>query len=484
MATMPNTDPAVGNKPDDDQPQGLKRELKNRHIQMIALGGAIGTGLFYGSADSIGLAGPSILLAYVFGGTAIFLIMRALGEMSVDQPVAGAFSYYAYKNWSPRAGFVSGWNYWFNYIAVAMAELSVVGIYVKYWLPSVPGWLTAAFCLVAITAVNLIGVKVYGEFEFWFAMIKVVAVIGMIVLGVIVVLFGINNNPGFPDPSFAHLGNRGGFFANGFTGMALSLVVVMFSFGGIELIGITAGEADDPKRTIPKAINQVIYRILIFYIGALAVIMAVIPWDMIDGELSPFVQIFDNVGITFAAHILNFVVLTAALSVYNSGLYSNGRMLYSLARQGNAPKVFGKVSSNGCPYVGVIASSLVTVVAVVVVVLWPDFAFQYLMSVATIAGVINWTMIMITQRKFRKRIGSEAVRQLEYRLPGARWVTWVVLAFLALVLVLMAFQPGYRTALIIGPIWLAILLIAYQIKVARFKRKEIAPDGSVSDAAH
>ena len=350
------------------QPQagGLKRELKNRHIQMIALGGAIGTGLFYGSADSIGLAGPAILLAYLIGGTVIFLVVRALGEMSVDEPVSGAFSHYAYKNWSPRAGFVSGWNYWFNYIAVSMAELSVVGLYVNYWFPGVPKWLSAAFFLVAITAVNLLGVRAYGEFEFWFALIKVVAVIGMIVLGIVVVVLGINHNASLPDPSFGHLVHDGGFFAQGVSGMLMALVVVMFSFGGIELIGITAGEADNPKRTISRAVNQVVYRILIFYIGALAVIMAVIPWTKIDGKESPFVQIFDNIGIGGAAHILNFVVLTAALSVYNSGTYCNGRMLVGLAEQGDAPRALAKVDKRGVPVRALLVSALVTFLAVVV----------------------------------------------------------------------------------------------------------------------
>ncbi|WP_206188123.1 amino acid permease [Sanguibacter sp. HDW7] len=453
---------------------GFKRELKNRHIQMIALGGAIGTGLFYGSAESIGLAGPAILLAYLVGGAMIFLVVRALGEMSVDDPNSGAFSHYAYKNWSARAGFVSGWNYWFNYIAVAMVELAVVGGFVNYWFPGVPKWLSAAFFLVSITAINLIGVKAFGEFEFWFAMIKVAAVIGMIVLGLVVVVWGINNNPGLPDPSFAHLVDDGGFFAQGGSGILLALVVVMFSFGGTELIGITAGEADEPRRSIPKAINQVIWRILIFYIGALAIIMAVIPWGTIDGKMSPFVQIFDNVGISGAAHILNLVVLTAVMSVYNSALYSNGRMLYSLAHQGNAPAYLKQMSPNGVPVAGVLTSSAVTVLAVIVVLIWPDFAFKYLMSIATIAGIINWSMIMVTQRKFRRRIGPEAAAKLQFKMPGGEVTTWVVLAFMLLVVVLMAFNDAYRTALVVGPLWVGGLLLAYEIKVRRSQKLEIA----------
>ena len=441
---------------------GLRRALTNRHIQMIALGGAIGTGLFYGSAEGIKLAGPSLLLAYALGGIVIFFVVRAMGEMSVHRPSSGSFSRYANDYWSPRAGFVAGWNYWFNYVAVAMAELTVVGQYIQYWFPSVPAWVSAAAVLLVITAVNLVGVKAFGEFEFWFAAIKVAAVVGMIALGLYVIAAGINSNPRLPDPSFGHLFSDG-FLAKGLTGLAASLVFVMFSFGGIELIGITAGEADDPQRSIPKAINQVVYRILIFYIGALFVIMAVVPWDAIDGKLSPFVQIFDSVGIKAAAHMLNFVVLTAALSVYNSGLYSNGRMLYSLARQGNAPKAFMRLSRRGIPFVGVLFSSFVTATAVAIVYFLPKTAFTIVISTALASGIISWAIILITQRKFRRVIGHRGEAELSFKLPGGKTTNSIVLAALGGLLVLMASSAGYRTAAVILPIWIAILFVAYEV---------------------
>ncbi|WP_231583159.1 amino acid permease [Actinobaculum suis] len=442
----------------------LRRDLQNRHIQMIALGGAIGTGLFYGSHESISLAGPAILLTYLVGGFVIYLVMRALGEMSVEEPVSGAFSHYAYQHWSPRAGFISGWNYWFNYIFVAMAELSVVGLYVEYWFPQVSRWLTAVFCLLVITVINLAGVRIFGEFEFWFALIKVVAIIGMIGLGLVVIFLGVTGPTG-EAPSFAHLVDHGGFFPNGLGGAAAAFAVVMFSFGGIELIGITAGEAHNPQRSIPRAINAVIWRILLFYVGSLTIIMAVVPWDQIDGETSPFVQIFDSVGVKFAAHILNFVVLTAALSVYNSGLYSNGRMLYALAEQGNAPRVLLKLSSRGTPYVGVLVSSAITVIAVFVVFLFPDFAFTYLLSIALIAALINWAMVIITEWKFRSKIGPQGVAKLRFPLPGGRVSSVFVLIMLALCAGLMVYLPQYRIAAFIGPLWLLILFIAYEIKI-------------------
>ena len=482
---MSTTDAPKKPRETDDVPvpATLRKSLKNRHIQLIALGGAIGTGLFYGSSESIALAGPSILLAYLVGGLAIFAIVRALSEMSVEDPKAGAFSYYATRYWSKRAGFISGWNYWFNYILVSMVELSVVGSFVNYWFPAIPTWVSAAVFLVIICAANLLGVSKFGEFEFWFAIIKIVAVIAMIF--VLPTASGVR-------ASFANwftVGN--GFFPNGlmgqnsdgsWTGLLMALVVVMFSFGGTELIGITAGETEDPKTTIPRATNDIIWRILVFYIGALGVIMAVVPWNTIDGKSSPFVQIFDSVGIHAAAGILNFVCLTAVMSVYNSGLYANSRMLYSLAKQGNAPAYLGKLNSRGVPVAGVLTSAAITAIAVVVVFVWPEFAFNYLMSIATIAGIINWTMIMLTEMKFRKVVaaggapedselaglsGQEALDAIHFKLPFAKVTPWVVLAFLALVVVLMCFSTSYRIAVIAGVIWLAILFAAYQLTQAK-----------------
>ena len=473
------------------EPPSLRKSLKNRHIQLIALGGAIGTGLFYGSSESISLAGPAILLAYLIGGIAIFMIVRALSEMSVEDPKAGAFSYYATRYWSKRAGFVSGWNYWFNYILVSMVELSVVGSFVNYWFPNIPQWASAAFFLVVITAANLMGVSKFGEIEFWFAIIKIVAVLAMIVGGLAVIAFNLPTDSGVR-ASFANwFALDGGFLPNGvmqrnadgtWTGLLMALVVVMFSFGGTELIGVTAGETEDPRTTIPKATNGVIWRILVFYIVALGVIMAVVPWNMIDGASSPFVQIFDSIGVHVAAGILNFVCLTAVMSVYNSGLYANSRMLYSLARQGNAPAYLGRLNFHGVPVAAVLTSAAITVIAVVVVFVWPEFAFNYLMSIATISAIINWSMIMVTEMKFRRVVaaggsphdsalagksGLEALDAIAFKLPAARVTPWVVLAVLAVIVVLMCFAASYRSAVVAGVIWLAVLLVAYQLTQRR-----------------
>ena len=478
-------------QPKESQGKNLRKTLKNRHIQLISLGGAIGTGLFYGSGESISLAGPAIIIAYLIGGLAIFMIVRAMSEMSVEDPKSGAFSYYATRYWSKRAGFVSGWNYWMNYVLVSMVELSVVGTFVNFWFPAIPAWVSAAFFLVVITAANLMGVSKFGEFEFWFAIIKIAAIVAMIIGGLAVVVMALPTANGLR-ASFANWFTVGGGFlpnglmrhgANGqWTGLLMSLAVVMFSFGGTELIGITAGEASDPRRTIPKATNAIIWRILVFYILTLGVIMAVVPWNAIGKPnaqgmvVSPFVQIFDSVGVHAAAGILNFVCLTAVMSVYNSALYSNSRMLFSLARQGNAPKYLGRLSKGGVPYAGVLTSACIIALAVVVVFLWPQFAFNYLMSIATISAIINWSMIMVTEMLFRRAVargegpgdlagktGERALNALHFKLPFARVTPWAVLAFLAMIVVLMYFSPSYRVAVIAGPIWLAILLVAYQL---------------------
>ena len=445
------------------EPVKMKRGLKNRHLQMIALGGAIGTGLFYGSASTIALAGPAVILSYLLGGIVIFFIMRMLGEMAVDEPVSGSFSHYATKYWGRFAGFVSGWNYWFNYVLVSMAELTAVGIYVHYWLPDVPQWLSALVCLVVITAINLINVRAYGEFEFWMALIKITAIVLMIVLGLY--LLGIAPQP-FPE-NFSNLWANGGFLPNGWWGMGLATAVVMFSFGGIELIGITAGEAENPDRTIPSAINQVIWRILIFYVGTMIVLMALWPWNKVGMEASPFVQIFENVGIPAAAHILNFVVLTAAISVYNSAIYSNSRMLYGLAKKGEAPQIFTRLSARGVPVIGILVSSGCTLVVVALNYFLEGHVFMYLMTIATCAAVISWVVICITHLKFRALCAAQH-KDTRFKALLYPVANYLCLAFLAGVIFFMAQIPDMQLAVIFLPLWLIALTIGYQI----YKKKQ------------
>ena len=435
----------------------MHRGLKNRHLQMIALGGAIGTGLFYGSASTISMAGPAVILSYFACGIIIFFIMRMLGEMSVDEPVAGSFSHYAAKYWGPLAGFIAGWNYWFLYVIVSMAELTAVSIYVSYWLPDLPHWVAALVCLIVITAVNLINVRMYGEIEFFMSMIKVTAIISMIILGLGLLL--TDARP-FPD-NFSNLWINGGFFPNGVWGMVISVVPVLFSFGGIELIGITAGEAENPDVTIPRAINQVIYRILIFYVGTMTVLMALWPWNEVGMEASPFVQIFDNVGIPAAAHILNFVVLAAAVSVYNSAIYSNSRMLYSLARTGGAPSFLSQLSARKVPVNGILLSSGITLIVVALNYFFPGQIFMYLLSVVTCAVVISWFLIVVTHLKFKQHC-ERTNHPTKFHSIAYPLTNYLCMAFMIGVVVMMSTMEDTRLAVIVMPIWLALIFIGYR----------------------
>ncbi|MBD9481775.1 amino acid permease [Pseudomonas sp. PDM14] len=446
----------------------LTRGLKNRHIQLIALGGAIGTGLFLGSAGVMQSAGPSMILGYAIGGFIAFLIMRQLGEMIVEEPVAGSFSHFAHAYWGPFAGFLSGWNYWVLYVLVGMAELTAVGKYVQYWWPEIPTWATAAVFFILINAINLTNVKAFGEAEFWFAIIKVVAIIGMILIGGYLLISGA----GGEQASISNLWSHGGFFPNGITGLVMMMAIIMFSFGGLELVGITAAEAAEPKKVIPKAINQVVYRILIFYIGALTILLSLYPWDSLVATLnaggdsygsSPFVQIFSLIGSDTAAHILNFVVLTAALSVYNSCVYCNSRMLYGLADQGNAPKSLLKVDKRGVPVLAIFSSAVVTLLCVAVNYLLPKSALELLMSLVVAALVINWAMISLAHLKFRKAMAAKGV-DTSFKAFWFPFANYLCLAFVVFILGVMLFIDGIRMSVYAIPLWLLFIWACYRIK--------------------
>lgn len=445
---------------DDRQHENtLKRGLKNRHIQLIALGGAIGTGLFLGIAQTIKMAGPAVLLGYAISGIIAFLIMRQLGEMVVEEPVAGSFSYFANKYWGELAGFLSGWNYWVLYILVSMAELTAVGIYIHYWYPDIPTWVSASVFFILINVINLTNVKLYGEVEFWFSIIKVVAIISMISFGSYLLM----SDNGHTDATVRNLWEQGGFFPNGVEGLIMAMAAIMFSFGGLELVGITAAEADKPERSIPKATNQVIYRILIFYIGALAVLLSLYPWSKVVEGGSPFVMIFHELDSKLIATILNVVVLTAALSVYNSSVYCNSRMLYGLAKQGNAPKLLMAVSQRGTPICAIIFSALATASCIIINYLIPGRAFELLMSLVVSTLVINWAMISLAHLKFRsakRRMAEEP----KFKAPWSPFSNYLCLLFLCGILVVMYITPAIRLSVLLIPVWLAILVLGYLTK--------------------
>jgi len=442
----------------------LQRGLSNRHVQLIALGGSVGTGLFLGTSATIPMAGPSVLLGYALGGMIAFLIMRQLGEMVVEEPVAGSFSHFAYRYWGNFAGFLSGWNYWVLYVLVGMAELTAVGKYVQFWWPDIPAWLSALVFFIFINAINLFNVRMYGEMEFWFSIIKVSAIIAMIGFGSWLLASG----NGGPQAAVSNLWALGGFFPNGINGLVMAMVIIMFSFGGLELVGITAAEVRDPGQTIPKATNQLIYRILIFYIGALGVLLALYPWNQVSEAGSPFVLIFHYLDNGWVATALNIIVLTAALSVYNSGVYCNSRMLLGLALQGNAPRALTKINARGVPIAGLVASAAVTALCVLVNYLIPAKALGFLMNLVVAALVINWAMITITHFKFRKHLRMQG-KQAAFASPGAPITNGICLVFLSGILVIMGLTPGINVVLLLIPAWILFLGLVYAARQRALK---------------
>ncbi len=439
----------------------LKRGLTLRHIRFIALGSAIGTGLFLGSADAIQFAGPSVLLAYIVGGAAVFMVMRAMGEMAMVHPVPGSFSEYASEYLGRWAGFVTGWSFAFEMALVAVADVTAFSLYMRFWFPDTPSWIWIVSVVAIIMAINLTKVKVYGEVEFWLTLIKVGAIVAMIVGGLALIVFGIQLHQEV-EPSVTNLWEQGGFFPNGFSGFLACFTVVMFAFGGVENIGITAGEAEDPEKSIPGAINTVPVRILLFYVLTMGVIMSLYPWGNIGDEGSPFVQIFSGLGIPAAAHILNVVVLTAAVSAINSDIYGAGRMLYGLAQRGLAPRSFNRVSSRGTPTMTVAAMGMVLVVGVLVNHFFEN-AFLYIATLVTFATVLVWVMILVTHLAMRRRRKAQGVGPSQFPTPLWPVASWLALAFMIGVVVLLGFFEDTRMSLVIGAVWLVFLAVAYPL---------------------
>lgn len=443
----------------------LERGLKDRHIQLIAIGGAIGVGLFLGSAKAISKAGPALLVTYAFAGLAVFFIMRALGELLIHRPVAGSFAIYAEEYVSPWAGYVTGWTYWFTWVVTGMAELTAVGVYFHYWFPEIPQWVPALGTLVVLYGANLIAVKVFGEMEFWFALVKVVTIVAMLVIGLSIIFFGVTDLG--KTASFSNLWSHGGFAPMGMVGVVLTLQIACFAYTGVELIGVTAGEAQNPEKVLPHATNSVTWRILIFYIGALIVLMSLVPWNELNPNMSPFVTVFEKIGIPAAAGIINFVVITAAASSCNSGIFSTGRMLYTLAQFKQAPAALGKVNKSHVPANAVSLSALFMLVGVGLNYLVPEEVFTYVTSVATVGAVWTWGIIVWAHLKYRKAVEQGLAKPVFFRMPGAPYANWFVLAFLLLVTGFLAFDAGTRVALYVAPIWFALLTVGYLLSKSR-----------------
>jgi len=479
------------------QSGGLKRQLKQRHIQMMAMGGTIGTGLFYGSGGAIAIAGPAVLVSYLIGGLFMYFILRMMGEMLAQEPESGAFSHFAYYYWGDFAGFISGWGYWLMYVLAVVAELTVAAIYMDYWF-ALPHWQVAFVLLAMVTLVNLAAVKLFGELEFWSSGIKVAAILAMIVLGL--VLIGIGR--GGEQAKIANLWAHGGFAPYGWGGIFMALTVVMFSFVGSELIGVSAAETDEARRILPKAIRQYMVRLLLFYIGATLIILILTPWpNLISEHASPFVLVFDKIGIPAAADILNLVLITAAVSVVNSGTYSNGRMLLGLANQGNAPRSFARLNRSHVPARGIIFSSLCSAIGLGLNYAIPGGAFMRVLAIITTIIATCWAVIIITQMRFRRFHQRERQagrgKALSFKTPFTPYSNYLCLAFLGALFVMMLLTgfvknglltwffglsgplihlavPDVSASVLIFPLWLLAAYLGWRLKTHYAKGRQAA----------
>ncbi|WP_311047432.1 amino acid permease [Staphylococcus epidermidis] len=439
----------------------LQRELNNRHIQLIAIGGAIGTGLFLGSGQTISLTGPSLLFTYMLIGIVLFAFMRALGELLLSNSKFNSFVDIANEYLDPFGGFVIGWTYWVCWIVSSMSDLTAMGQYFAYWYPQVPHWLTVLFIVLLLISFNLLGARLFGELEFWFSIIKVVTIITMVIVGLVLIFLSFKTEYGHA--SFGNLIHHGGMFPHGAAGFLMSFQIAVYSFIGIELIGVTAGETKNPEKTIPKAINNVPIRILLFYIGGLLVIMSVIPWFKVDPDSSPFVKLFTLIGVPFAAGIVNFVVLTAAASATNSGIYSNSRILFGLAKQGLGPKVLTKTNSNGVPYLSMLVSSITLLIAALLNFIFPDAIklFIYVTTLSTVLFLVVWGMIIVSYIAYVKK-NPEQHQSSAFKLWGGKIIAYIVLSFFIFIFILLFFSKDTRVAIFISPLWFIFLFFYYK----------------------
>ena len=439
----------------------LQRELNNRHIQLIAIGGAIGTGLFLGSGQTISITGPSLLFTYMLIGIVLFAFMRALGELLLSNSKFNSFVDIANEYLGPFGGFVIGWTYWVCWIVSSMSDLTAMGQYFAYWYPQVPHWLTVLFIVLLLISFNLLGARLFGELEFWFSIIKVVTIITMVIVGLVLIFLSFKTEYGHA--SFGNLIHHGGMFPHGAAGFLMSFQIAVYSFIGIELIGVTAGETKNPEKTIPKAINNVPIRILLFYIGGLLVIMSVIPWFKVDPDSSPFVKLFTLIGVPFAAGIVNFVVLTAAASATNSGIYSNSRILFGLAKQGLGPKVLTKTNSNGVPYLSMLVSSITLLIAALLNFIFPDAIklFIYVTTLSTVLFLVVWGMIIVSYIAYVKK-NPEQHQSSAFKLWGGKIIAYIVLSFFIFIFILLFFSKDTRVAIFISPLWFIFLFFYYK----------------------
>ncbi|MDX6842857.1 D-serine/D-alanine/glycine transporter [Hafnia paralvei] len=435
----------------------LRRNLTNRHIQLIAIGGAIGTGLFMGSGKTISLAGPSIIFVYMIIGFMLFFVMRAMGELLLSNLEYKSFSDFAADLLGPWAGYFTGWTYWFCWVVTGIADVVAITAYAQFWFPGLSDWVASLAVVLLLLGLNLATVKMFGEMEFWFAMIKIVAIVALILIGLGMVLMHFESPTGSM-ASFSNLWNDGGWFPKGLSGFFAGFQIAVFAFVGIELVGTTAAETKDPEKSLPRAINSIPIRIIMFYVFALIMIMSVTPWSSVVPDKSPFVELFVLAGLPAAASIINFVVLTSAASSANSGVFSTSRMLYGLAQDGVAPKRFALLSKRAVPSSGLTFSCICLLGGVVLIYLIPNVVtvFTMVTTVSAILFMFVWSIILCSYMVYRKQRPHLHEKSI-YKMPLGKLMCWVCLAFFVFVIVLLTLEADTRQALMVTPLWFIIL---------------------------
>ncbi|WP_188647855.1 amino acid permease [Marinithermofilum abyssi] len=447
----------------------LNRSMKSRHLFMISLGGVIGTGLFLGSGPTIGGAGPGgAVVAYLLGGLLMYLAMVCLGELSVVMPVSGSFQAHATRFIGPATGFMIGWTYWMSWATTVGSEFTAAGMMMRRWFPDTPVWIWSAAFVVLLFTLNALTTRGFAETEFWFAGIKVLAVILFILIGGAAV-FGLIGLEGKPAPFFTNITDHGGLFPNGWAAVFITMMTVVYAYQGSELAGVAAGETEDPQKNIPRAIKNIVYRVLIFYVMAVIVLSALVPWQKAGLIESPFVTVFDMVGIPYAADIMNFVILTAILSVGNSGLYASTRILWSMSRDKMAPSLIGRLTSRGVPLYALLVTLGFALLSLLSSVVAAETVFMVLLSISGLAGTVTWMVIALAQYNFRKGYVREGgnVKDLVFAVRFFPLVPILCILICLSIFVFLAFDPTQRSSLYYGFGFIAACYLYYFFRYGR-----------------
>ncbi|MED4204876.1 amino acid permease [Neobacillus mesonae] len=451
-------------KADQNNHSKLDRSLKDRHIQFLALGGVIGVGLFYGASEAVRLAGPGIIIAYIIAGVIVAIVMRSLGEMTVEKPIAGSFSSYAHDLLGPRMGFITGGMWWFFWVATVMSELAAIGKLIQFWYPNFPAWIPGLVALGLFTLCNLLVVRVFGEIEFVFAILKVMTIIGFMIFGALMILTGVFNDGKVV--GLTNLWAHGGFLPFGWVGVISVISLVIQGYSGIETLAVEAGESQDPAKSLPKAFRTVTFRISFFYIGSILIMLAAYPWsELLNAGESPYILIFMKAGIPLVATIMNLLIIFSALSSCNTGVYGASRILYSMAEDKNMPAPLTKINRNKIPYMATYATAGAMSIGTIITYLSPDYVYIWITSASAFASLFTWIVILILEILFRSKMEKSGVK-LQYPMP-----LWPVLPILGIIMLVGAFaaivySPLTRVSVFSGIGWLVILLVYYQIKIA------------------